>query len=251
MTLFAKSIVIRPSSPGDTYQQTKDVYNQAAKYFPEVVRMWAFINKIDNNYREFSLARNEVYEANGIDNTSRSFVSTGVGTDKRVPGDNLILKLLLIPGVRAEQIEYMDLFTHLPHTSSYNVSFERGSVVTFKNCKHYYISGTASIDPKGKVLYPDDISKQTQRAYEVIKALLEKYGASHQDIISMKWYVRNKAHIYNVKNELIDLGLINDFIKIDFEKANICRKSWLVEAECFAFTNDGDDQFDEFSFDDQ
>ncbi|MDX1699586.1 MAG: Rid family hydrolase [Melioribacteraceae bacterium] len=234
MTSLSDIIVLHSNQKSSVHNETLDVFRQAVKYFPKIVRMWVFLKDIDNNYRDFSHARNQIYWENGI--RDRSFVSTCVGCDDLTEDRHLCLKLLLSDQLGEANVTYMDLFSHLPHTRTYGVSFERGAVFDYGHVKHYHISGTASISINGQVLYGGDVVKQTERVFEIIKALLTKYGATKDDIISVICYVRNKDHIPFVKKAIRETDLNLNKINLTVEEAKICRPNWLVEAECFALT---------------
>ena len=109
--------------------------------------------------------------------------------------------------------------------------FERGTAVSYGDRKHIFLSGTASIDNKGEIVYPGDILKQTGRMMENISALLEEAGASIGDIMQAIVYLRDPADYENVQKyisthypELPHLIVL----------APVCRPGWLIETECVA-----------------
>ena len=66
-----------------------------------------------------------------------------------------------IAGVKKEQIHYLYAPSHLNRTSDYGVSFERGTYVDYADRRQVFISGTASINNKGEVMYPNCSQRQT------------------------------------------------------------------------------------------
>lgn len=86
------------------------------------------------------------------------------------------------------------------------MAFERGTAVDYGDRRHVFISGTASIDHKGRILHLNDIEKQTQRTFENIGALLEEAGASMEDVASMIVYLR----------DLADTGFIRTFLNLHY-----------------------------------
>ena len=93
-----------------------------------------------------------------------------------------MLYYLAVLGLDQEQVHYMAALDNLCPTHDYGVTFERGTRVTFGDRSHFYISGTASIDNKGDVLYEGDVIRQTERTIENISALLQSCDADFSDM---------------------------------------------------------------------
>ena len=136
-----------------------------------------------------------------------------------------------IAGIHKEQVHYLYAPTHLNRTSDYGVSFERGTYVDYADRRHVFISGTASINNKGEVMYPKDIVKQTHRMWENVEALLKEADCTFDDVSEMVVYLRDIAD--------------NDIVKELYEErfhgkpyvivhAPVCRPGWLIEMECMA-----------------
>ena len=136
-----------------------------------------------------------------------------------------------IAGIQKEQIHYLYAPTHLNRTSDYGVSFERGTYIDYADRRHVFISGTASINNKGEVMYPKDIVKQTHRMWENVEALLKEADCTYDEVSEMVVYLRDVA----------DYELVRDLFEERFPgkpyvivQAAVCRPSWLVEMECMA-----------------
>lgn len=110
-------------------------------------------------------------------------------------------KWMPIPSTACNRNKYSSWYapTHLNPTYEYGVTFERGTAVSYGDRKHIFLSGTASIDNKGEIVYPGDILKQTGRMMENISALLEEAGASIGDIMQAIVYLRDPADYENVQ----------------------------------------------------
>ena len=67
------------------------------------------------------------------------------------------------------------------------------SFVICDDRKQIFISGTASIDNQGEIMYPGDILKQTERMLENIDTLLQEAGGGLQDIMQAIVYLRDPA----------------------------------------------------------
>ena len=117
------------------------------------------------------------------------------------------------------------------HTHEYGVAFERGTRLTLGDKQIFYISGTASIDKHGHVIYIGDIRRQTARLLENIGALLKDGGATMNDIQYFVIYLRDGS----------DGHVVEEFMEKAFPDiprvlvhAKVCRPEWLVEMECIA-----------------
>ncbi len=63
----------------------------------------------------------------------------------------------------------------------------------------YFISGTASINNKGDVVYPGNIRKQTERMWENVETLLKEADCTFEDLGQMIVYLRDIADYTVVK----------------------------------------------------
>ena len=130
------------------------------------------------------------------------------------------------------QQRYLYALTHLNPTIEYGVTFERGTVVEYGDRAHAFISGAASIDNKGQVVYVGDIMRQTHRMWENVDALLaeaEMNLADHAAQITV--YLRDTADYVTVR----DLFAVRfPHIPTVITLAPVCRPEWLIEMECIA-----------------
>lgn len=61
--------------------------------------------------------------------------------------------LMLSKRIKPDQIKYLYARTHLNPTYEYGVSFERGTAVDFEDRRQIIISGTASINNHGEIVF--------------------------------------------------------------------------------------------------
>ena len=195
------------------------------------IRTWLFVNDIDLNYGGVVRARNQFFFTQGLTVNTHFIASTGIGGRQQDPNVLSQMDNYAIAGIQKEQIHYLYAPTHLNRTSDYGVSFERGTYVDYADRRHVYISGTASINNKGEVMYPKDIMKQTQRMWENVEALLKEADCTFDDVSEMVVYLRDMA----------DYELVSDLFKERFPEkpyvivqASVCRPAWLIEMECMA-----------------
>ena len=195
------------------------------------IRTWLFVNDIDLNYGGVVRARNQVFFTQGLTQNTHFIASTGIGGRQQDPNVLSQMDNYAIAGVKPEQIHYLYAPTHLNRTSDYGVSFERGSYVDYADRRHVFISGTASINNKGEVMYAKDVEQQTRRMWENVEALLAEAECTYDDVCEMIVYLRDIA----------DYDLVSAMYQERFPgkptvivHAPVCRPGWLVEMECTA-----------------
>ena len=134
-----------------------------------------------------------------------------------------------VKGIEESQIKYLYGSTHLNPTYEYGVTFERGTLVSYPDRKHIFISGTASIDNKGEILHPGNIRKQTERMLENVEVLMNEADSSLSDIAQAIVYLRDTADYSVVKKIFSDKGFEFPYLIVH---APVCRPGWLIEMEC-------------------
>jgi enamine deaminase RidA (YjgF/YER057c/UK114 family) len=195
------------------------------------IRTWLFVNDIDLNYGGVVRARNQVFFTQGLTVHTHFIASTGIGARQQDPNVLSQMDNYAIAGLRPEQVHYLYAPTHLNRTSDYGVSFERGTLVNYADRRHVFISGTASINNKGEIMYPKDILKQTHRMWENVEALLAEADCNFGDVAQMIVYLRDVAD-YQLVRSLFDERFPGKPCVI--VHGPVCRPGWLIEMECMA-----------------
>ena len=190
-----------------------------------------FVNDIDLNYGGVVRARNQVFFTQGLTQNTHFIASTGIGGRQQDPNVLSQMDNYAIAGVKPEQIHYLYAPTHLNRTSDYGVSFERGTYVDYADRRHVFISGTASINNKGEVMYAKDVEQQTRRMWENVEALLAEAECTFDDVCEMIVYLRDIAD-YDLVSALYQERFPGKPVVI--VHAPVCRPGWLVEMECTA-----------------
>jgi enamine deaminase RidA (YjgF/YER057c/UK114 family) len=195
------------------------------------IRTWLFVNDIDLNYGGVVRARNQVFFTQGLTVHTHFIASTGIGGRQQDPNVLSQMDNYAIAGIRPEQIHYLYAPTHLNRTSDYGVSFERGTYIDYADRRHVFISGTASINNKGEIMFPKDVEKQTHRMWENVEALLKEADCTYDNVVEMVVYLRDVAD-YEVVRALYEERFPDKpFVIVN---APVCRPGWLVEMECMA-----------------
>ena len=195
------------------------------------IRTWFFVNDVDLNYGGVVRARNQFFFTQGLTVHTHFIASTGIGGRQQDPNVLSQMDNYAIAGVKKEQIHYLYAPTHLNRTSDYGVSFERGTYVDYADRRQVFISGTASINNKGEVMYPKDIVKQTHRMWENVEALLAEAECTFDEVGEMVVYLRDTADYDLVKEMYEERFPGKPYVIVH---APVCRPGWLIEMECMA-----------------
>jgi enamine deaminase RidA (YjgF/YER057c/UK114 family) len=223
----------------DTYLETADQLWYLEKMLAannlniadHCVRTWFFVQNIDVNYAEVVRARCDNFNKNGLTMDTHYISSTGICGRHAKKEITSVMDAYCVGGLRPGQMKYLYAADHLNRTSDYGVTFERGTTVDYDDRRHVIISGTASIDNKGRIVAPGDIKAQTFRMIENVRALLDEGGASFSDIAHIICYLRDVAD-YQVVNKIMHDTFGN--IPMVITLAPVCRPGWLIEMECMA-----------------
>jgi enamine deaminase RidA (YjgF/YER057c/UK114 family) len=207
------------------------------------IRTWFFVNDVDLNYGGVVRARNQFFFTQGLTVNTHFIASTGIGGRQQDPNVLSQMDNYAIAGIQKAQISYLYAPTHLNRTSDYGVSFERGTCVDYADRRHVFISGTASINNKGEVMYPGDIVRQTHRMWENVEALLNEAGCSFNDVGEMVVYLRDTGD-YEVVNQMFRERFPD--IPTVITLAPVCRPTWLIEMECIAVRENHNPQYPSF-----
>lgn len=200
----------------------------------DCIRTWIFVQNVDVNYAGIVKARREVFEDEGLTANTHYIASTGIAGRNAYPDSSVIMDAYAVAGLQKEQIRFIYGSTHLNPTYEYGVTFERGTAVDYLDRRQVFISGTASIDNKGQIVHPGNISKQCERLLENVSVLLSEAECGFEDVMSMIVYLRDIAD-YRKVQEIFD-SRYPDIPKV-YLWAPVCRPGWLVEMECIALKN--------------
>jgi enamine deaminase RidA (YjgF/YER057c/UK114 family) len=195
------------------------------------IRTWLFVNDVDLNYGGVVRARNQVFFTQGLTRDTHFIASTGIGGRQQDPNVLSQMDNYAVSGISENQVHYLYAPTHLNCTSDYGVSFERGTYIDYGDRRHVFISGTASINNKGQVMFEKDVVKQTHRMWENVEALLKEADCTFDDVPLMIVYLRDPSD-YAVVSRLYE-ERFPDKPKV-IVLAPVCRTGWLVEMECMA-----------------
>ena len=166
----------------DSYAQTRLLFGKyldiirpmGLELKTHCIRTWIYVRDIDSNYAGVVKARNDVFAEEGLSHDTHYIASTGIGGASEVRSAVVAMDFLTAPGICEADKTYLKALSHLSPTHDYGVAFERGVKVGGAAGSHIYISGTASIDNRGRILHEGDVLSQMDRLLENIGALLSE-----------------------------------------------------------------------------
>lgn len=207
------------------------------------IRTWIFVQNVDVNYAGVVKARNEVFATQNLTDKTHFIASTGIAGRHANPKVLVQMDAYAVEGIDKEQIHYLYAPTHLNPTYEYGVSFERGTYVDYGDRRQVFISGTASINNKGEIMYPGDIRQQTLRMWENVETLLKEAECTFEHVAHLLVYLRDIAD-YTIVREMFEDRFPN--IPKVYLLAPVCRPGWLVEMECMAVKSISDGRYPVF-----
>ncbi|MBQ4590270.1 MAG: hypothetical protein IJA95_13410 [Bacteroidaceae bacterium] len=207
------------------------------------IRTWIFVQNVDVNYAGVVKARNEVFATQNLTDKTHFIASTGIAGRHANPKVLVQMDAYAVEGIDKEQIHYLYAPTHLNPTYEYGVSFERGTYVDYGDRRLVFISGTASINNKGEIMYPGDIRQQTLRMWENVETLLKEAECTFEHVAHLLVYLRDIAD-YAIVREMFEERFPN--IPKVYLLAPVCRPGWLVEMECMAVKSISDGRYPAF-----
>lgn len=196
-----------------------------------LVRTWIYVTDIDVNYHGVVVARNDVFDQEGLTADTHYIASTGIGGATPVRHAAVGIDFLTVPNIKEEDKKYLKALNHLNPTHEYGVAFERGTRLTLSDKEMFFISGTASIDKHGDVVYEGDVIRQTGRLLENIGALLKDGETTMNDIQYFIIYLRDISDYHTVEKMMQQFYPQIPHIIVE---ARVCRPGWLIEMECIA-----------------
>jgi len=238
----------RHTSGGNSEQQTKallegyeeDLELHKCHIADNCVRTWFFVRDVDTNYAGVVRGRRDNFEQVGLTQNTHFIASTGIQGSHAEGGVKVMFDAYAVKGLKNGQMSYLYAPTHLNPTYEYGVTFERGVCMEYGDRRQLYISGTASIDNHGNVLYVGDIRNQTKRMLENVSALLAEREHTFDDVAQMIVYLRDIAD-YQVVKQIYDEKFPNTPKVIVL--ASVCRPTWLIEMECISIKEFENKQF--------
>ena len=216
------------------FQQLVDALaGQGGTLAADCIRTWLYVKGVDVFYQDLVDCRTALFARHGLTRETHTIASTGIEGACGGRYEVVAMDAYSVLGLAREQISYLNDFHLLGSTLDYGVTFERGTRVAYADRAHDFISGTASIDPKGHVVHPGNVLRQLGRALDNIEGLLHAGGAGLADMMHLTVYLRDIAD-YRVVREALNERCAG--LPVLVVLAPVCRPDWLIEMEGIAIT---------------
>ena len=195
------------------------------------VRTWLYLKDVDVFYQGMVDSRGAIFAEHGLDRDTHYIASTGIEGACAHRYDLVAMDAYSNLDLDPRQVSYLNDFSRLCATKDYNVHFERGTRIAYADRAHHFISGTASIDTRGDVVFLGDVLRQTEYALGHVEALLRSGGAGLGDLGHLIVYLRDPT----------DYARVHDFLSHELPdvptvivQGAVCRPQWLIEMEGIA-----------------
>ncbi len=221
--------------PGTIYDEAYSMFRSAEEILQcgqadcrSIVRTWIYLRNVERDYAEFNLARREFFRNTGITTPP---ASTGIGGAPFVLEHNVCLAFHAIRSPRPLEAEQMSAPT-LNEAPEYGSDFSRGMRVVDANKVTLYVSGTASVDDKGRTSHKGDFEAQVDRMLLNVSTLLQRQGASFGDVVSATSYLKHAEEAPRLLRIYRQRGI--EGIPHALVEADVCRPDLLCELELTA-----------------
>jgi enamine deaminase RidA (YjgF/YER057c/UK114 family) len=206
----------------------EDLLGQAGMEFRDVVRTWIHLRRIDRDYGDLNRARRAFFAARGIDPVP---ASTGIGGGLVPAAHDLCLGVYAVKAGRPAARRVMTSPT-LNEAAQYGADFVRGISIVETNKSALHVSGTASIDEHGRTVHAGALEAQVDRMLKNIGALLERQGATVDDVVSAITYLKHPSDAERLRHRVREAGFGG--FPHALVAAPVCRPDLLCEKEAIA-----------------
>lgn len=230
---------------GSSVAQTRSVFDdliktlesQGANLRDHCVRTWIYLKDVDVFYPGMVDSRRALFAQHGLTADTHFIASTGIEGACAHRHDLVAMDAYSALDLVPAQVSYLNDFDRLCATVNYNVTFERGTRIAYADRAHLFISGTASIDQAGGVLFPGSVLRQLDRALGNVGALLKSGRATLDDMMYLLVYLRDPTDFPRVESYLNDRY---PHLPTVIVQGAVCRPDWLIEVEGVAVTPNDD-----------
>ena len=225
---------IQPDHMNDCYSQAYSSFKLLGKLLKDyaidynnLARTWLYLHDILSWYNDLNRARNDFFIEEKILNGLIP-ASTGIGLGNVEDKCLLISAFALKAKDGKEKVRMVDSPMQ-DDAIKYKSSFSRAVEISFRTSKRLIISGTASIDKKGKTLYENSLVDQIEYSMLVVEAILLKEQYHWDNIVRAIAYFPDTQHIKHFRDDCMARGLDSSCILT--VGGTVCREDLLFEIE--------------------
>ena len=210
--------------------------------YPHLLRIWNYFPEITlasgglDRYKRFCRGRFEALERHYGEFDRMLPSASAVGSVSG--GLSIYFIAARTAGVHCENPRQISAYCYPPQYGPRSPSFARATLTRRKDAVDLYISGTASIVGH-ESRHPGDPQAQVAETLFNLRTLIESAGQKEHDalngladLVSLKVYVRDPAHLDTIRREL-DANIDPQVPRL-YLQADICRTDLLLEIEGIA-----------------
>jgi enamine deaminase RidA (YjgF/YER057c/UK114 family) len=221
----------RPDQFRQTLGNLETALEQAGFSLGDVIRTWFYLDQLLCWYGAFNEARTQAY-ARVKFRAGSPPASTGV-SGRNPAGTALVAGAWALQPLHASaQVAEVPSPLQCP-ASAYGSSFSRAMEISSLHGRRLLISGTASIAPDGRTLWPGNLRRQIDLTMQVVESILARRGFAFSDITRAAAYFKNRADIPAFPAWCADRGLRS--LPAITAQCGICRDDLLFELEADAW----------------
>ena len=215
-------------------QQLRIIFGRQAITIRHVVRTWIYFPRILSWYKTFNKIRAACFKQFGLISGDKTYLPASTGIQGRGrPKEDIFVDLVAFLPKKKRAASITTIRSKRQNEARrYGATFSRGVEIKINQTSVLHISGTASIDPKGKTIYQDDEQGQITETLINLGALLETKGCSLTDMMLTAAYCKNRRTYQTFRDIIKYLGLSSiPFVPV---YADICRDDLLFEIDAVA-----------------
>jgi len=195
--------------------------------FLDVRRTWFYFEDILAWYSEFNKARDQFFTTNEVFKHTPP-ASTGMGGPSPRQGALCAGLYAMNPFKPEMTIKNLPSPLQCP-ALDYGSSFSRAMEIKTPNFQKVMVSGTASINEKGKAIHEGDIIKQINHTMNVVEGILESRSLDFTNTTRAIAYLKRREDLPVFKEYLKDNNLT--YFPVIYAFNNVCWDELLFEIE--------------------
>jgi len=86
-----------------------------------------------------------------------------------------------------------------PATVATPRGYSHAAVIDLGNCKMVIMSGQVALDPKGNLVGPNDIAKQTEQVFRNLKSIVEAAGGKMDHLVKLGYFNTDVSRIADIR----------------------------------------------------
>jgi enamine deaminase RidA (YjgF/YER057c/UK114 family) len=217
------------------FERGEKVLASAGLTWHNVVCTRIYMKRLLEWYKEFNGVRNLFYRKLGLIGDGRYDVPSSTGIQGKMSDDCECVMDIFAASKSPGKPAFRKLHNPLQsEATDYGSSFARGARVDFGDAAYVVISGTASIDGKGKSVFVGDPAAQSRQTMDSFESVLKAGGGGISDLVQGTCFCKDASYAGAMEQEMLRRGWPE--FPWPMVVADVCRHDLLVEIDGAAVT---------------